>query len=77
MKPIQLTRVGPCRVCGAENWHTFLDLGQVPLANSFMTDPSVTEECLPPRPYVVPGVPPACRSPMSSTRATSTTTTAI
>ncbi len=47
MKPIQLTRVGPCRVCGAENWHTFLDLGQVPLANSFMTDPSVTEECFP------------------------------
>lgn len=43
----QLTPVGPCRVCGAENWHTFLDLGHVPLANSFMTDPSKPERTYP------------------------------
>lgn len=27
--------VGPCRVCGAEDWYTFLDLGEVPPANAF------------------------------------------
>ena len=42
-----LSAVGSCRVCGAENWHRFLDLGTVPLANSFVTDESVAEARFP------------------------------
>ncbi|MCE7000421.1 class I SAM-dependent methyltransferase [Saccharothrix sp. S26] len=47
---MQRTRVTPvrsCRVCGAEDWHTFLELGRVPLANSFVTDESVPEQIFP------------------------------
>jgi SAM-dependent methyltransferase len=47
MQHTQVTPVGSCRVCGAENWHTFLELGRVPLANSFVTDESVPEEIFP------------------------------
>lgn len=47
MKHTRVSPVGPCRVCGAENWHTFLDLGYVPLANSFVTDKSAQEETFP------------------------------
>lgn len=39
--------VGACRVCGAEDWHAFLDLGHVPLANAFATERSVSEETFP------------------------------
>ena len=47
MTSTHATPVGPCRVCGAENWHTYLDLGHVPLANSFMSDPSGPERAFP------------------------------
>lgn len=47
MNPTQVSPVGACRVCGAENWHTYLDLGHVPLANSFVTDRSTPERTFP------------------------------
>jgi hypothetical protein len=47
MKPIQVSSVGPCRVRGAENCHSYLDLGHVPLANSFATDRSAPQRTFP------------------------------
>lgn len=38
---------GRCRVCRADDWYTFLELGRVPLANSFVTDESVPEQIFP------------------------------
>ncbi|GAA3027787.1 class I SAM-dependent methyltransferase [Actinokineospora globicatena] len=47
MQHTRVTPVRSCRVCGADDWHTFLELGRVPLANSFVTDESVPEEIFP------------------------------
>jgi SAM-dependent methyltransferase len=42
-----VSETGPCRACGADDWYTFLDLGRVPLANSFVEDLSVPEQIFP------------------------------
>jgi len=47
MTRTRVASVDSCRICGADNWHTFLDLGNVPLANSFVTDESEPEETFP------------------------------
>jgi len=40
-------RVSRCRVCGSKDLTLFLDLGETPLANSFLTNPDEREEWFP------------------------------
>jgi len=40
-------RVNRCRVCGSKDLTLFLDLGETPLANSFLTNPDEREEWFP------------------------------
>jgi novobiocin biosynthesis protein NovU/D-mycarose 3-C-methyltransferase len=47
MKLTHVSPAGPCRVCGADDWHSFLDLGHVPLANSFVTDEAEPQATFP------------------------------